>query len=190
MKTPSAARPARVQQKLAIALGAGDRRIDHARHPPAKRTHAVIDPVHGQFMRLGVAHNASLAHVLAPGLKRFGEDATIDRLIRRYGYRGTEATLAAVGKDAELATNLSAAAHLIHGSSEGRFSITYCAPGLGREAVEGAGFRYADLGEVEAAWKPETLVPGFNRIGGEELFWVPNPALGLWATKARFGAST
>ncbi len=139
--------------------------------------------------RMAMADGGELV-ILAPGLKRFGEDATIDRLIRRYGYRGTEATLAAVGKDAELATNLSAAAHLIHGSSEGRFSITYCAPGLGREAVEGAGFRYADLGEVEAAWKPETLVPGFNRIGGEELFWVPNPALGLWATKARFGAST
>ncbi len=70
--------------------------------------------------------------ILAPGLKEFGEDAEIDRLIRKYGYRGTPATLAAVKANADLRNNLSAAAHLIHGSSEGRFRITYC-PGLRRE---------------------------------------------------------
>ncbi|HUX41081.1 MAG TPA: lactate racemase domain-containing protein [Rectinemataceae bacterium] len=137
--------------------------------------------------RMAMADGGELI-IIAPGVKRFGEDATIDKLIRRHGYRGTGATLAAVKKDEELAANLSAAAHLIHGSSEGRFSITYCAPGLGREAVESVGFRYAELAEVETIWKPGNLVPGFNRGGGEELFWVPNPALGLWATKERFGA--
>jgi hypothetical protein len=62
--------------------------------------------------------------VLAPGLREFGEDAEIDRLIRKYGYRGTPATLEAVQANDELQQNLGAAAHLIHGSSEGRFSIT------------------------------------------------------------------
>lgn len=138
--------------------------------------------------RMAMADGGELI-IIAPGVKRFGEDATIDKLIRRHGYRGTGATLAAVKQDEELAANLSAAAHLIHGSSEGRFSITYCAPGLGREAVESVGFRYAELAEVETIWKPGNLVPGFNRGGGEELFWVPNPALGLWATKERFAAT-
>lgn len=124
--------------------------------------------------------------ILAPGVLRFGEDPTIDRLVRRHGYRGTPATLAAVESDAELAANLSAAAHLIHGSSEGRFRITYCAPGLGREAVEAVGFNYDDLAAMEARWRPDRLVPGFNSAGGDEIFWVPKPALGLWSTKVRF----
>jgi hypothetical protein len=138
--------------------------------------------------RMAMADGGDLI-ILAPGVKRFGEDGTIDKLIRRHGYRGTETTLAAAKSDAELSANLSAAAHLIHGSSEGRFSITYCAPGLGREAIEGVGFRYAELAEAEATWNPGRLSPGNNRVAGEEVFWVPNPALGLWATKARFDAS-
>lgn len=36
-----------------------------------------------------------------------------------------------------LKSNLSAAAHLIHGSSEGRFTVTYCPGGLTREEIEG-----------------------------------------------------
>jgi len=136
--------------------------------------------------RMAMADGGELV-VLAPGLRRLGEDPTIDRLIRKHGYRGTPATMAAVDGDPELAANLSAAAHLIHGSSEGRFSVTYCAPGLGRETVEGVGFRYAELAEVEARYRPGRLEAGPNLVGGEEVFWIPNPALGLWATKARFG---
>jgi nickel-dependent lactate racemase len=75
--------------------------------------------------RMAIADAGELI-VLAPGVKEFGEDAAIDRLIRKYGYRDTPATLAAVERNADLAANLSAAAHLIHGSSEGRFTITYC----------------------------------------------------------------
>ncbi len=41
--------------------------------------------------------------------------------------------------------NLSAAAHLIHGSSEGRFSITYCPGYLTKKEIESVNFRYADL---------------------------------------------
>lgn len=75
--------------------------------------------------RMALADNADLI-ILAPGVREFGEDPTIDRLIRKYGYRGTPATLAAVENNADLAADLSAAAHLIHASSEGRFNITWC----------------------------------------------------------------
>jgi nickel-dependent lactate racemase len=135
--------------------------------------------------RMAMADDGELI-VLAPGVSRFGEDSTIDRLIRAYGYRGTEATLAAVEKDPELANNLSAAAHLIHGSSEGRFTITYCPGQLSREEVVSAGFGYRDLAAETARWKPEELEPGPNLVDGEEIFYLPNPAAGLWATRERF----
>ena len=94
--------------------------------------------------RMAIADGGELI-VLAPGVREFGEDATIDRLIRRYGYRGTPTTLDQVRRQPELAANLSAAAHLIHGSSEGRFKITYCPGHLSRAEIEGVGFRYGDL---------------------------------------------
>ena len=101
--------------------------------------------------------------VLAPGVRDFGEDLEIDRLIRRFGYRGTPATLRAVEDDEALRSNLSAAAHLIHGSSEGRFSITYCAGGLSREEVEAVGFGYAPLDEMLTRYDPAVLSDGINR---------------------------
>ena len=94
--------------------------------------------------RMAMADGGELL-VLAPGLKEFGEDAEIDRLIRKYGYRGTPATLAAVKANGELQRNLGAAAHLIHGSSEGRFSITFCPGHLTRQEIESVNFRHADL---------------------------------------------
>ncbi|MDA8426540.1 MAG: lactate racemase domain-containing protein [Treponema sp.] len=122
--------------------------------------------------------------VLAPGLSRFGEDATIDALIRKWGYRGTEATLRAVGKDPELADNLSAAAHLIHGSSEGRFSITYCPGHLGRAEMESVGYRWAALAETAARYDPDRLSPGWNVMeDGERVFFISNPAAGLWTAE-------
>jgi nickel-dependent lactate racemase len=128
--------------------------------------------------------------VLAPGLKEFGEDAEIDRLIRKYGYHGTPKTLAAVKANAELRNNLSAAAHLIHGSGEGRFRITYCpGPQMSQEAIRSVGFEAGDLNAMLKHYNPETLKDGFNRLpDGEELFYISNPALGLWALKSQFGA--
>ena len=127
--------------------------------------------------------------VLAPGLKEFGEDAEIDRLIRKYGYRGTPKTLAAVQANAELRNNLSAAAHLIHGSSEGRFRITYCpGPGMSQEAIRSVGFEAGDLDAMRQRYNPDTLKDGLNRLpDGEEIFYISNPALGLWALKSQFG---
>jgi len=124
--------------------------------------------------------------VLAPGVREFGEDAKIDKLIRKYGYHGTEATLAMVSKNADLAADLSAAAHLIHGSSEGRFRITWCPGHLTREEVEGAGFGYGELGKEMQMYDPEKLQHGWNRVAGEEIFFIENPGLGLWASRDRF----
>lgn len=126
--------------------------------------------------------------ILAPGVKEFGEDKAIDGLIRKYGYRGTPATLAAVDANADLANDLSAAAHLIHGSSEGRFKITWCPGHLTKEEVEGVGFSYRDLRAMLRRYDPDKLSPGYNRVDGEEIFFIPNPGLGLWAHRSRMGA--
>jgi len=134
--------------------------------------------------RMALADDAELI-VLAPGVKEFGEDKTIDSLIRKYGYRGTPATLDAVNANADLANDLSAAAHLIHGSSEGRFRITWCPGHLTQEEVEGVGFGYGDLSAMLTRYDPEKLSQGYNRVNGEEIFFIPNPALGLWAHSSR-----
>ena len=124
--------------------------------------------------------------VLAPGLREFGEDKGIDKLIRKYGYVGMTKVLQLVDENEDLRDNLSAAAHLIHGSSEGRFSITYCPGNLSREEIESVNFRYAELGDMVKRYNPETLRDGINNINGEEIFYISNPALGLWSFKERF----
>ena len=140
--------------------------------------------------RMAMADGGELI-VLAPALKEFGEDKQIDKLIRKYGYKGTPYTLKMVEDNDDLQQNLGAAAHLIHGSSEGRFSITYC-PGKGegkitRQEIESVGFLWADYDEMIKKYSPETLKNGFNKMpDGEEIFFISNPALGLWAYKDRF----
>ncbi len=138
--------------------------------------------------RMALADDAELI-VLAPGVHEFGEDAAIDRLIRKYGYCGTPATLEAVKHDADLAANLSAAAHLIHGSSEGRFTIRYCPGHLTQAEIEGVHFEYGDLAEYTAKYNPATLADGWNIVDGEEIFFISNPGLGLWAYEGRFNQS-
>jgi len=140
--------------------------------------------------RMAIEDNGELI-VLAPALKEFGEDKEIDRLIRKYGYFGTPQTLKACEDNEDLRKNLSAAAHLIHGSSEGRFSITYCpgkcAENLTQAEIESVGFKYADIDEVTAKYDPTKLRDGYNTMpDGEEIFYISNPALGLWAFKERF----
>lgn len=164
---------------------------------PLKKVVVYLDPTEFKSTWLGnksvyrtrmvIADDGDLI-VLAPGLKQFGEDPEIDRLIRKYGYRGTPATLKAVDENEDIGNNLSAAAHLIHGSSEGRFRITYCpGPNMTKEAVEGVGFIAGDLDEMMARYNPETLKDGMNTLpDGEEIFFISNPALGLWALKNQF----
>jgi nickel-dependent lactate racemase len=134
--------------------------------------------------RMALADNAELI-ILAPGVKEFGEDKTIDLLIRKYGYRGTPATLKAVENNTDIAGDLSAAAHLIHASSEGRFTITWCPGHLSKEEIEGVGFNYGDLGAMLQRYDPEKLKDGCNTIDGEEVFFISNPGLGLWAHRSR-----
>jgi nickel-dependent lactate racemase len=139
--------------------------------------------------RMAVADGGELV-VLAPGVERFGEDPEIDRLIRRLGYAGTSMILAEV-EDAtdnwSLRNNLGAAAHLIHGSTEGRFTVTYCPGRLTKAEVEGVNYRYGDLAAMAKRYDPAKLAAGFNVLpDGETVFFIPNPALGLWAARERF----
>jgi nickel-dependent lactate racemase len=134
--------------------------------------------------RMALSDGAELI-VIGPGVKTFGEDITIDELIRKYGYRGTPATLNAVSDNVDLSSDLSAAAHLIHGSSEGRFKITWCPGKLSREEVEGVGYSYGDLDTMLARYDPAKLERGWNRVGNEEIFFIENPGLGLWACRGK-----
>ena len=131
--------------------------------------------------RMAIADGGELI-VLAPAVGHFGEDAENDKLIRKYGYVGRENVLKLVDapENEDLRQNLSVAAHLIHGSSDGRFKITYCAGKLTEEEVRGAAFNYAPYEEMVKKYDPAKLVDGFNTVDGEEIFYISNPALGLW----------
>ncbi len=135
--------------------------------------------------RMAMADGGELI-VLAPGLKAFGEDTEIDRLIRQYGYIGTDKVLELVKENKELQDSLSAAAHLIHGSPEGRFSVTYCPGHLTKEEIESVSFAYADLDKMMKKYDPEKLKEGLNTIDGEEIFYISNPGMGLWAWQEKF----
>ncbi len=136
--------------------------------------------------RMAIADEGELI-VLAPALKEFGEDREIDRLIRKYGYRTTPEILEAVKNNSELEQNLSAAAHLIHGSTEGRFSVTYCPGHLSREEIESVNYNYADPLEMMKRYDPDKLSDGYNIMpDGEEIYYISNPALGLWSWKEKF----
>jgi nickel-dependent lactate racemase len=135
--------------------------------------------------RMAMADGGELI-VLAPGLKAFGEDTEIDRLIRQYGYIGTDKVLELVKENKELQDSLSAAAHLIHGSSEGRFNVTYCPGHLTKDQIESVNFSYADLDEMKKKYNPQKLKEGLNTIDGEEIFYISNPGMGLWAWQEKF----
>jgi nickel-dependent lactate racemase len=136
--------------------------------------------------RMAIADGGELI-VLAPGLKEFGEDKQIDTLIRKYGYVNTANVLQFVRDNDDLKNNLSAAAHLIHGTSEGRFQITYCPGHLTQKEIESVNFGYADLNQMMKRYNPQTFREGVNSLpDGEQIFFISNPALGLWAHKRRF----
>lgn len=136
--------------------------------------------------RMAIADGGELI-VLAPAVREFGEDKKIDELIRKYGYVHTPQVLKYVEENDDLKNNLGAAAHLIHGTSEGRFSITYCPGHLTKQEIERVGFKYADLNTMTKRYDPEKLKDGYNTMpDGEKIFYISNPALGLWAHKDRF----
>ena len=142
-------------------------------------------------LRMAMADGGELV-ILAPGLERFGEDGEIDALVRKYGYRPGAVIRERAAGDGALGSCLGAAAHLIHGSPEGRFTVRYCpgtnaaGPSLGREEIESVGYEWGDLDEALRRYGAPALRPGWNTRGGERFFYVPNPALGHWAEKTRF----
>lgn len=163
---------------------------------PADRAVVYLDP--GEYRstwignkavyrtRMAIADGGEII-ILAPGVREFGEDREIDRLIRRYGYRGAERTLEAVDADDELASRLSAAAHCIHGSPEDRFTVTYCTGGLSPEEIESVGYRWADPDEMLKRYDPQRMESGLRAApDGKRELYVPNPGLGLWAAADRF----
>ena len=137
--------------------------------------------------RMAMADGGELI-ILAPGVRQFGEDAEVDRLIRKYGYFGRLQTLEQFRnpENTDLQANMGAAAHLIHGSSDGRFSITYAVRDISRQEIEGVGFRSADYAETARKYDPEKLSYGCNTVDGEEIYYIPNPALGLWINREKF----
>ncbi len=134
--------------------------------------------------RMAMADEGELI-ILAPGVKKFGEDAAVDALIRKYGYVGREKVLELVDRNEDLKENLSVAAHLIHGSSDGRFKVTYCTKLLTEEEVRGVSFGYMPYDEAAEIYNPAELTDGYHTVGNEEIFYISNPALGLWTAENR-----
>ena len=137
--------------------------------------------------RMAMADGGELI-ILAPGVTKFGEDPQVDRLLRKYGYSGRTQILDAFGKpeNQDLRDNMGAAAHLIHGSSDGRFSVVYAVDKISQEEIRKVGFIPADYGKMSRKYNPEKLRYGWNDVDGEEVFYIPNPALGLWINREKF----
>ncbi len=129
--------------------------------------------------RLAIADGGELI-IIAPEVKAFGEDKTLDIMIRKYGYVGKDIITEAVRKNSDLRENLSAAAHLIHGSSEGRFKITWAPGGIQEADIRSVGYDYAQPAEMTEKYDPASLVKGFNTIKGEEIYYISDPGQGLW----------
>ncbi len=134
--------------------------------------------------RMALADGGELM-IIAPGLKRFGEQPEVDVLIRKYGYVGTPRVMEAYRRNPDMQDLAHGTAHLIHGSSEGRFTITYAPGHMTREEIEGVGFQYADLGQALAEYPPEKLKEGWNERNGERFFFIPTPSAGLWSTREK-----
>ncbi|MBP3892331.1 MAG: DUF2088 domain-containing protein [Solobacterium sp.] len=164
---------------------------------PFKKCVVYLDPVEFKSTWLGnkaiyrtrmaMADDGELI-ILAPGVDKFGEDGDIDKLIRKYGYVGRINILNQFNDETnqDLRDNMSAAAHLIHGSSDDRFHITYAVKNISEEEIRGVGYDSASYEEMCKTYDPEKLTYGYNEVNGEEVFFVPNPALGLWIDKNRF----
>jgi hypothetical protein len=134
--------------------------------------------------RMAIADGGELL-IIAPGLKRFGEQSDVDDLIRKYGYAGTPRVMQLYRENADMQDLAHGAAHLIHGSSEGRFTITYAPGQMSRDEIEGVNFEYADIAETLARYPIEELREGFNELNGERFYFIPTPSAGLWATREK-----
>ncbi len=163
--------------------------------PPLKKVVAVMqgDEFYSTWVankavyrtRMAMADGGELL-ILAPGLERFGEQPDVDELIRKYGYTGTE-NIMKLWKTEPILQNLThGTAHLIHGSSEGRFRITYAPGHLSEADMKSVNFGYADLAEMQRRYDPAVMKNGFNTMpDGEEVYYISTPSAGLWATKEK-----
>ena len=163
--------------------------------PPLKKVVAVMqgDEFYSTWVankaiyrtRMAMADGGELL-IIAPGLKRFGEQEEVDKLIRAYGYSGTENVMKLWRTEPVLQDLTHGTAHLIHGSSEGRFRITYAPGHLTKEEVESVCFGYADLAETLKRYDPAKMKTGFNTMpDGEEVYYISTPSAGLWSTKEK-----
>jgi nickel-dependent lactate racemase len=132
-------------------------------------------------VKMAIADGGELI-ILAPGVRKFGEDAGNDALIRKYGYVGQTKVLELMETEDDLGKNMSAAAHLIHGSSDGKFRIVYCTKELREDEVRGVSFDYMPYDEAAKLYDIRELKDGYNTVNGEEIYYISNPALGLWTT--------
>jgi len=136
--------------------------------------------------RMAIEDNGELI-ILGEGIKQFGEDKIIDMLIRKYGYYGRKKILKSFAENKDLQMNMSAAAHLIHGSSDNRFKISYAVKHLSTSEIENVNYNYLDFDDTIKVYNPNKLKTGWNKLdNGEEVFFIPNPALGLWIDKNKF----
>jgi nickel-dependent lactate racemase len=140
--------------------------------------------------RMAMADGGELL-IIAPGLERFGEQPDVDALIRKYGYAPTVEVLDLYKKNADLQDLAHGTAHLIHGTSEGRFTIRYAPGHLSRADIEQVKFAYADYQEAVQRYPLDQLKEGFNTMpDGEEIFYISTPSAGLWSTKERLERAT
>jgi nickel-dependent lactate racemase len=160
--------------------------------PPLKKVVAVMQE--NEFFSTWVANKAiyrtrkAMADggelvIIAPGLKRFGEQEEVDRIIRKYGYSGKDRIMKSWKNNDDLKDLTHATAHLIHGSSEGRFKITYAPGNLTKEELEQVNFNYLDINEALEIYNPDKLKNGFNKLpNGEEIYFISTPSAGLWVS--------
>lgn len=135
--------------------------------------------------RMAMADGGELL-VIAPGVERFGEQPEVDELIRKYGYISQAEVLELFPHSADMQDIPHGTAHLVHGSSEGRFTIRYAPGGLTREDIESVGYQYADVDEALARYNPDVLKDGWNTLpDGEKVFFISTPSAGLWSTRDR-----
>jgi len=135
--------------------------------------------------RMALADGGELL-IIAPGVERFGEQPDVDALIRKYGYCHTETALKLYKENEDMQDLAHGTAHLMHGTSEGRFTIRYAPARLNKEEIEGVHYAYADLNEALARYNPETMKEGWNTMpDGEEVYFISTPSAGLWSTREK-----
>lgn len=133
--------------------------------------------------RMALADGGELV-VIAPGVERFGEQPEVDDLVRTYGYLSQREVLELYATQADMQDIPHGTAHLVHGSSEGRFTITYAPGALTREDIESVGYQYLDLGEALRRYDPAVMRDGWNTMpDGEVVYYISTPSAGLWATR-------